>query len=54
MKPAYKVTVDQNIPVIVKAEVTDVEGVSWREAKKQLRKWFTDRAAEVRAMREPK
>ena len=55
MKPAYKVImVEARIPLIVKSELTDVEGVSWREAKKQLRKWFTDEAKKIRAEREPK
>lgn len=54
MKPAYKVVHMGDLPEIIKVEVTDLEGVSWREAKKQLRKWFTDRAASIRALREPK
>ena len=57
MKPAYKVQQFQDgccPPEIVKVEVDDLDGTSWRDAKKQLRKWFTDRAAAIRAMREPK
>lgn len=58
MKPAYKVVVDPLAtdvhPKIVKADLADVTGVSWREAKKQLRKWYMDGASAVRAMREPK
>ena len=32
--------------------VYDENGVSWREAKKRLRQWYLDQAAEVRGMRE--
>ena len=60
MKPAYKLshnvlagTSAQMSPEVMKVEVTDLEGVSWRDAKKQLRKWYTDKARAIRALREP-
>ena len=53
MKPAYKVDFSEiSVPIIHKVDVTDVDGVSWRDAKKQLRKYFTDHAKNVRAFRE--
>ena len=53
MKPAYKV-VDQEgmISVIIKVDVTDVSGVSWQEAKKQLRNVYLAQAGALRAIRE--
>lgn len=58
IREAYKVVMDEPsfgenghaAPLIVKTNVTDQEGVSWREAKKQLRKWYLDQAASLRAV----
>ena len=43
--PAYG---DRVPPAIVKVDVTDPDGLSWREAKKQLRQWYLDQAAALR------
>lgn len=53
VREAYKV-VDQDtgLPMIVKVDITDLQGVSWREAKKQLRKWYLDQAAALRSITE--
>lgn len=54
IRTAYKVVVNHpsGYPHIVKVDVTDLEGVSWREAKKQLRKWFMDQALALRDVNE--
>jgi hypothetical protein len=39
-------------PVIIKCDITNVQGVSWREAKKQLRQWYLDKAASLRTVSE--
>lgn len=53
MKPAYKVVQKYNeFPEIVKVDVTDTEGVSWREAKKQCRKIILDAARDLRGLTE--
>ena len=50
IREAYKVVAGTSVPAIVKVEITDLEGVSWREAKKQLRNWYLDRAASLRTV----
>mgnify|MGYP001558575015 CR=1 FL=1 len=51
IKEAFKLAKDENDNiVIVQVEITDLEGVSWREAKKQLRKWYLDQAAVLRSI----
>lgn len=53
MKPAYTVVINNDKPAeIVEVDLTRTDGLSWREAKKQLRKFYTDKAREVRSMRE--
>ena len=58
MKPAYKVVVVDGLgtpfmtPWILKVDVSDVNGRSWKDAKKQLRKYHIDHAANVRQLRE--
>ena len=55
MKPAYKLvdmTVEANIPQIVKVDVTDTEGLSWRDVKKQLRNYFLLQAKSLRSLTE--
>jgi hypothetical protein len=39
-------------PKIFKVDITESNGVSWREAKKALRSYYLAKAAEVRALRE--
>ena len=51
IRTAYKVAAangDDSFPLIEKVDITDVDGVSWREAKKQLRSWFLQRAKDLR------
>lgn len=53
MKPAY--TVDQDDRGhwhIYKADITDTNGVSWREAKKQLRSKYLELATRLRQLTE--
>ena len=53
MKPAYKVVDREGMEShIVKVDVTDVSGVSWREAKKQLRNVYLVQAASLRQLKE--
>lgn len=40
-------------PIIGEAQAGDKTAVSWREAKKWLRKYYLDKAKIVRAMRKP-
>ena len=49
---AFKVTADDpsSLPYIEKVPYEDPEGVSWREAKKQLRKFYLFKAAELRSI----
>ena len=51
-KDAYKVNFEVVPPVITKVDYTDTEGVSWREAKKQLRQWYLNEAAVLRKVSE--
>lgn len=51
IREAYKVdyrSVAGIAPEIIKVEITDPDGVSWRVAKRELRKWFIDQAASLR------
>ena len=53
MKPAYKVVQKFNeFPEIVKADLTDVTAVSWREAKKQCRAKIVDELKALRGLTE--
>lgn len=53
IRVAYKLSVEESAePSIVRVEITDPDGVSWREAKKQLRQWYLDRAAALRGLTE--
>lgn len=52
IKVAYKVTNNGMGPVIEKTTVDDPQGLSWRDAKKQLRQFFLDKAAELRELNE--
>ena len=52
IKVAYKVIMDDYQPRIVKVDITDLEGVSWKDAKKQARAWYLDRAKAFRSLRE--
>lgn len=53
MKPAYKVVQKFNeFPEIIKVDVTDLEGVSWREAKKQCRAKIVDELKALRGLSE--
>ena len=59
IRTAFKVVSKDNLgneylPVIRKVDITDLEGQSWRDAKKALRQWYLDKAASVRDLREPK
>lgn len=55
IRVAYKVIFlvgDQSFPEIVKVDISDPEGVSWRDAKKQLRQYYLSEAAALRAISE--
>lgn len=53
MKQAFElVDCESMVPRILKADITNTEAVSWREAKKQLRKWYLDQAAALRKLTE--
>ena len=54
IRVAYKVVADsaELLPSIMKVTVDDPDGVSWREAKKQLRKFYLVKAAELRSLTE--
>lgn len=49
---AYELTVLDNQPLIVKTTVDNPQGVSWREAKKQLRSWYLEQASKLRGISE--
>ena len=50
---AFVLMVDGNgLPYIKKVEYTNPDGVSWREAKKQLRQWYLDQAGAIRGLTE--
>lgn len=53
LREAFRVVYDEQAnalrKVIIKVEITDKDGLSWREAKKQLRKWYVDQAAALRS-----
>lgn len=50
IREAFKVVKGIDKPSIMKVEITDKEGQSWREAKKQLRRWYLDQAAQLRSV----
>lgn len=53
IKEAYKVVLDADAhPIIRKVEITDLDGVSWRDAKKQLRQWYLNQAKALRSISE--
>lgn len=60
LREAYKVEVVEPsvgetgdvYPRIIIVDITDPEGVSWREAKKQLRQWYIDKAKSLRSIKE--
>ncbi len=55
IRTAYKLVNDPQgtgAPLICKVEITDLDGVSWREAKKQLRQWHLDQIANLRGVTE--
>ena len=41
-----------SLPYIEKVDVTDLEGKSWREVKKELRTWYLDNAKALRDITE--
>lgn len=47
---AFKVVNGIDKPSIMKVDITDQEGVSWQEAKKQLRRWYLEQAAALRSV----
>ena len=53
MKPAYRlVPVEDTNMEIQKVDVSDVDGLSWKDAKKALRKYFLSRATSLRSLTE--
>lgn len=54
IRVAYKVTQEapNALPGIARVTVDDPDGVSWRDAKKELRKFFLVKAAELRSLTE--
>ena len=51
LREAYKVVVNAvGGYEIVKVEITDLDGVSWQTAKKQLRQHYLDKARELRKL----
>ena len=54
IRTAYKLVHESELraPFIRKVEITDLDGVSWREVKKQLRQFYLNEAANVRLIRE--
>ena len=53
MKPAYKLVPKEDVTLqIVKVDLTDVEGVSWQEVKKQLRAYYLKAAKSLRSQTE--
>jgi hypothetical protein len=52
IREAYKLVNESEPerPRIVRVEVTDIEGVSWQEAKKQLRGWYLNQAKALRTI----
>jgi len=47
----YKVVKEQYEPPYI-VRVYNEPGVSWRDAKKQLRQWYLDQSHAIRALRE--
>lgn len=53
IREAFHLLVDESgNPFIAKVDVTNLNGVSWREAKKQLRNFYLARAASLRKITE--
>ena len=53
MKPAYKLVAVEDMSMdIAKVDVSDVDGLSWKDVKKALRKYYLDRAASLRSLTE--
>ena len=52
-KVAFKVHHSEKFgPLIIKVGYDDAEGTSWREAKKQLRSYYLQQAAQLRQITE--
>ena len=51
MSREYKVVKEQYEPPYI-VRVYNEPGVSWRDAKKQLRQWYLDQSHAIRALRE--
>ena len=53
-KTAYRVgqVAGSDIPIIERTDYTDIDGMSWRDAKKQLRQWYLNEAANLRKISE--
>lgn len=54
IREAYKVVEDAQGARIIKVEITDQEGVSWRVAKKTLRQLYLQRAKALRSLSKDK
>jgi hypothetical protein len=54
IREAFKLLppLSQEQPRITKVEITDKDGVSWRDAKKQLRQWYLKEAAALRQVKQ--
>ena len=53
VRVAYKVVAQGNaLPCIERVTVDDVDGKSWRDAKKDLRRFYLFKAAELRGLTE--
>lgn len=53
IRTGYKLCMDAvEQPYIEKVDVTDLEAVDWRTAKKQLRAYYLDKAAALRKVSE--
>ena len=53
VRVAYKVVAEgHSLPSINRVTVDDPEGLSWRDAKKMLRKFYLTKAAELRGLTE--
>ena len=51
-KVAYVCHVDRLDPIITKVNYDDPKGVAWRDAKKQLRSYYLQQAAQLRQITE--
>ena len=54
IKVAYKIvqTEPRSLPYISRVSTEDLDGQSWRDAKKELRAFFLKKAAELRGLSE--